>query len=349
MTLKSIAKLALIIVNFLLPCYGAENAFYILRHFDKETFSTLAKHHQAINLLIPQAYYINTKGNVGGYINPDLLHFAALNHVKLLALITNASFDNQAAHEFLSNSNAQRKALAAILTACQENHLSGVQFDFEGVSVKDKHALTRFYLDAYQLLHKNGFIVSFAIVPLVTNNKQPTDFLQRKYENWAGAYDLKLLGKNSDFISVMAYDQHTNGTTPGPTANIHWVEAVIQYTLHYVPANKISLGIPTYSGYWYIRNRSHGKISVNLDDISYKQAESILKKVNATLHWDNDNKINYAFYQRDWLNEYLFVENEKSFKAKMALAKNYGLRGISVFNIGNEDPKIWSAVTYQTA
>jgi spore germination protein YaaH len=62
------------------------------------------------------------------------------------------------------------------------------------------------------------------------------------------------------------------------------------------------------------------------------------------LHWDNNEKINYAFFTHDWLNEYIFVEDDQSFKAKLDLAKKYNLRGISVFYIGIEDPRIWNVL-----
>jgi len=58
--------------------------------------------------------------------------------------------------------------------------------------------------------------------------------------------------------------------------------------------------------------------------------------------WDADDGVNYAFYQRDWLNQFLFIENSQSFKLKLALAKKYHLRGISVFRFGSEDQNIWN-------
>ena len=349
MSLKKLLIFAITLYCYLsTPCFSMENAFYILRpaphvksKFDQDAFTSLSQHYQSINILISQAYRINQQGLVAGYMDKDIIQFSRQHNLKIIAMVTNSGFDKDKVHLFLQNRPAQKNAINTLLVLCQENHLNGIQFDFEGVSRKDRLALTKFYHEVYDAFHAKGYLVSFAVVPLVADGKQPTDFQQRKYDNWGGAYDLAALSKYSDFITIMSYDQHTQGTTPGPTANIRWVEATLKYTLHYVPANKISLGIPTYSGYWYIRDQSHGKLRVNLDDISYQQADNILKKFRVKLNWDNDSKINFAFYQRDWLNEYLFVEDARSFKAKYNLAKKYGIRGISVFNLGNEDPRIW--------
>ena len=252
-----------IICLFSSASFGMENAFYILHHHpgtlsesDQQAFNSLSANHKSIDILISQAFRIRKDGTVAGYVNDEVKTFAREHNMKLMILVTNAGFDKTVAHQFLINSAAQKKALQSILATCEEFHFDGIQFDFEGVSIKDKSALTRFYLTAYELLHKRGLLVSYAVVPIASSGKQPTDFLQRKYENWGGAYDLSALGKHSDFITLMAYDQHTQGTTPGPTANGHWVDAVIRYALQYIPAEKISLGVPTYSGYWYIRDKT---------------------------------------------------------------------------------------------
>ena len=325
-------------------CVAMENAFYILHGRDPAGFASLSAHYKAINILISQAYRIRHDGEVAGFVNQEVLEFADHHHVKLMAMVTNASFDPDVAHRFLSNLNAQKEALQTLLDLCRKHHFYGVQFDFEGISIKDKPALTHFFQQAYALLHQHGYVVSFAVVPLTNDGKQPSDFLKRQYENWGGAYDLRSLAKHSDFITLMTYDQHRKGTTPGPSANRRWIEATIRYTLRFVPADKISLGIPTYSSYWYIRNRSQGKIAVNQDSISYQLAMHLLNKFHVRLQWDNQNEVNYVFYERDWLNEYLFVENARSFQSKCLLAKKYHLRGISVFNLGNEDPDIWGTL-----
>ena len=47
----------------------------------------------------------------------------------------------------------------------------------------------------------------------------------------------------------------------------------------------------------------------------------------------------YVMYSNNYMNEYIFVENEKSFNEKLNLAKRYQLRGISVWKLGYEDPE----------
>lgn len=172
----------------------------------------------------------------------------------------------------------------------------------------------------------------------------PSEFLRKIYINWEGAYDFKKLGEVADFVSIMAYNQHGGVTTPGSTASIQWVEAAIKYALQFIPAQKISLGIPDYSTYWFTgtdTGRSSGKTAVQSEGITFEKAMSIINRNKANLQWDDAAKIQYAIYERNWLNEYIYLENDKSFAAKLALAKKYNLRGISVFDLGTEDPKIW--------
>ncbi len=76
--------------------------------------------------------------------------------------------------------------------------------------------------------------------------------------------------------------------------------------------------------------------------LSYAQVNYLLHKYNIQLQWDAKNYNHYAIFEHNWLNEYLFLEDAASFQAKLELVKKYHLRGISVFTLGDEDPKIWN-------
>ena len=348
--MKSLSK---IILTFFLFCFSLstfalENLVYVLRSNSpdmitntKNMLADLENYHKKINIIVSQAYQVDERGIVWGFIDPKVLADVKKYSMKLMPMITNAGFDKHKTHQFLSSPAAQKRAINYILKACKQNNYYGVQFDFEMISLDDKDVLTEFYQTAAKALHQAGLVVSFAVAPLLTDDvPAKSDFLKKRYVTWEGAYDLKLLGESADFLTIMAYNQHEQGTAPGPTASAQWVDAVIQFALQYVPANKISLGIATYSGYWYT-GASSGRIYLHMADMSYDKVNYLLERYHATLQWDDKDKVNYAMYEHNWLNEYIFVEDAKSFAAKLALAKKYHLRGISIFYIGIEDPNLW--------
>lgn len=328
---------------YISTCFSMENVVYLIRSDPAiNSITALIQSGHSIPIIISQAYRIDQKGRLLGDINPLLFTFAYSHHIKFMPLITNKGFDKNIAHQFLTSTTAQQNALASILAICKKNHFYGVQFDFESIPVKDKKILTHFYEVAAAFLHKNNFQVSFAIMPVVSDGPFRTDFQKAQYDNFSGAFDLKALGSSADFVTLMAYDQHIGKVTPGPIAGLPWVEKVIQHTLKSIPAHKISLGIPVYSGFWYTgRNPISKSISIQNNAVEYSLVKRLMTKYQLHLNWDSYNKVNYAMYDYDWLNKYLFIENAKSFAAKLALVKKYQLRGISIFRLGAEDPAIW--------
>lgn len=332
--------------------FASENIFYVLRSnapsqitTNQNSFSSLKSHYKSVDILISQAYQVDQNGIVWGYLDKEIEKFTKEHKIKMMVLVTNVDFNTEKAHKFLANPKAQQRAMTMLMAACEKNHYYGVQFDYEMISLDDRNALTAFYKMATEMLHKKGFVVSYAVAPVVADNPAPSDFLKRLYIVWEGAYDLPALGKMGDFVTIMAYNQHAAGTTPGSTAAAPWVEESIKYALRDIPADKISLGIPTYSTYWYTGSDDNNHIRQRESDIGYDKVSYLLQKYHLTLHWDDQQKVNYVIYEHNWLNEYIFAEDADAFKAKMALVDKYHLRGISVFCLGIEDPKIWNQLT----
>lgn len=344
----------LLLTSYSSLCFSAENVFYILRYNTPDRMTTtldtrasLKKNYKKIDILIPQAYNINEFGKVNKEIEPAILNFATKHSMKIMPLVTNTQFSREIAHQFLSDTAAQTKALETLVNICKKNNFYGLQLDFEMISLNDRDALTRFYTLAANELHKNGLVISFAIAPVVTD-KSSSLFLKKIYENWEGAYDLNALGKIADFISIMAYNQHGGSTTPGPTASLPWVRETLTYALKYIPSNKISIGIADFSTHWYTGSTKINdveKITVKMRAISYESAMALVHHHNEKLIWDDQSAVFYMIFLNHWLNEYLFLEDAQSFSAKYNLVQQYKLRGVSVFDLGTEDPGIWKIIS----
>lgn len=331
--------------------YAAQTIFYALRYQTDDrmtpaayTMASLEKNYKKISILIPQAYTIDASGEVSKSAEPALLAFAVAHKMKIMPLVTNKLFDKNIVHQFLTDDTAQGKAIKRLVELCQENHFYGLQLDFEMVPITDRDAFTKFYVNATNALHQAGFKVSYAVAPIVTD--QPISLFYKKiYQNWEGAYDLKALGQAGDFISIMAYNQHGGSTTPGTTSSFPWVEQAVKYALQYVPANKISVGVADYSSHWYTgQTKKDGvdKVAVRARAINYETTVNLIKEQHAAVVWNKQLSIPYAIFERNWLTEYVFIENKKSFKKKLSLVKRFHLNGISVFDLGTEDPAIWN-------
>jgi len=175
------------------------------------------------------------------------------------------------------------------------------------------------------------------MIPSLYDNIPDSSFWKAQYKGWSGVYDYTKLANSSDFVTLMAYDQHGDGTTPGPAAGLTWDEAIVKYALKYIPAQKISLGIPWHSGYWYLGNSLH-VISV---DLTYTDIKSVLDKNNVNLSWNDKDKIHYAIFDDDFHYRFAYLEDKSSYQAKLNLIEKYHLRGMSNWCLGEEDKGVW--------
>jgi len=327
------------------PCLaqGTEALWYSVGR-EESTQSFLA-HADRISIVSPQVFTLDSFGVIRGKVDPRVVAKAREKGVKLVPLVMNPGFDQPTIHRVLTVPEARKRALENLVALCRDNHFDGIQFDIENVHVKDKDALTSFMRDAAVGLHGVNCSVSAAVVPRTSDDPGPTSYHRWIFDNWRGVYDYKALADALDFISYMTYAQHTGGTPPGPVAGYTWMEDALKFVLSTgVPPSKISLGIPSYSDWWYPSYDAKSGARMRGSDISFVKAESLLAKNHAQLTWDDREKAGYAFWSNAGVNEFLWLEDARAFSAKFELVRKYGLRGYSVWVLGSEDPRVWTDV-----
>ncbi|MFI4937213.1 MAG: glycosyl hydrolase family 18 protein [Candidatus Berkiellales bacterium] len=323
--------------------YNMQTLFYTLAEVDDEVLKNIEDHINDIDIIAPQCFELDEKGEITGQIDEQLLKLAEKHNKKIMPLLTNPGFNQEIFHTFLQNGAAHQAALEKMLEICQKNRCYGLQFDFENINIEDKAVYMDFYRRASTLLHQHNFAISIAIVPTVSDQPNETTYDKWLYENWWGTYDYKVLAEYSDFVSLMTYDQHTPRTPAGPVAGFAWVEECIKHALKYLKPEQVSVGMPTYSRHW-APGVDKDVANVVTKSLRYTAATALLEKHALTLLWDPIDKIHYARFRNGSIYEYLYVENAESFKAKLALVDKYQLNGISAWRIGLEDQKIWETL-----
>ncbi len=321
----------------------SENLFYMVNR--ENSFESFKEHIDQISIIAPQVFSVDTAGVIWGGVDPRVLQLAAQHGVKVMPLLVNPGFDQSVIHHILHSAIAKARAIKTLVELARTNKFYGWQFDFEDINISDKDAFTEFFRQSAAALHNAGFVLSVAVVPRSSDYAGTTAFGKFMFENWRGAYDLKALADAGDFISLMTYAQHAHLTTPGPVAGLPWMKQMIDFTLSQgVPPEKISLGIPFYSFYWFPDySPAKGGYPVGRG-LGYEDAEAMIERNNLKTVWSAEQGCSYAMWENDGIFNYLFIEDAGSLKAKMGLFLKYKFRGISVWVLGQEDPRMWNVL-----
>lgn len=321
-----------------------ERLFYYVDRED--SYHSLVNHIDEITVVAPQVYVVDSLGIMWGALDKRVLALANAHHVKVMPLFTNESFNGPALRRLLSDTVAVARSVKTMVDLCKANGYWGIQFDVENLNIADRDRFTYWYTQAANALHARGFKISAAVVHRSEDDAGPTAYHRFLQDSWRGGYDLAAMARAGDFISVMTYSQHTRRTPPGPVAGMPWVRDVVDYFLKFMPPEKLSLGIPTYGMHWY--TRYNAAIPERADSwnesVSWTWGSGLAERNGSQIQWDPIQKVPFASFSPGGTNEWVFLEDARSFQTKLDLAREKHLRGFSVWVLGPEDPRIWDVL-----
>lgn len=234
--------------------------------------------------------------------------------------------------EILNDYKLRESLINRIVKIAIENNLDGINIDFENIKSSDKEMFSRFIIELAPRLKEYGKVLSVDVTAPDGS------------EDWSMCYDRYKIGKVADYIIFMAYDQYgLSSTTAGTTAGADWVEVNIRKFLGQegVEADKIILGIPFYTRLWKETNNTDDKPSSSV--VSMKNIDSVIPS-DVTRIWNEDLKQYYVEYQKNGQTHKMWLEEEKSIKAKLELMKQYNLAGAAYWQKDMEKSNIWDII-----
>jgi len=321
-----------------------ERLFY---YVDAEnSYTSLVQHIDQIAVLGPQVYTVDSLGIVWGSVDRRVVDLARRHGVKVMPLVVNEGFNQPALRRLLADTAARARAVRALVQLCRDNRFWGIQFDIENVNLDDRDRLTAWYTAAAGALHAAGCKISIAVVHRPEDFAGPLGYHRFLYESWREGYDLAALAKVGDFVSLMSYAQHTRRTPPGPQAGLPWMREVVDYFLKFMPPEKLSLGIPLWGEHWFTRydNTIPERARSWSETVTWTWGSGLAERNGAKLQWDSAQAVTWGNYENGGTFEWLFLEDERSFRAKLALAREKKLRGFSAWVLGPEDERIWEVL-----
>ncbi len=290
---------------------------------------SLFSYPESIDILAPQSYAFDENAKLQGSINEEVLKFTKEKNIRVMPLVTNGSFGQMSLVALLNNKKNQKSAIKQMISEAKKNDFIGWQIDFEQMNVEYKDKFSEFVELASKDFHKKGLILSVAVIAKISDN--PSDYKNTLWNDLIGVYDYKKISDSSDFVSIMSYDAPDS---KGAISPYPWLVNVLDYSLKFIPANKLSLGIPLYYWKW---DDARGKIT---GIGGFEGLKIALSTYNPTLGYSEIDKAPYLKYVRNKKANTIWYENEISISEKLELINRYKLHGFSAWALGLELPAI---------
>ena len=284
-----------------------------------------------VNTISPTWFSIaSNDGTLDSLALADYVDTAHSNHMEVWPLVDNFS-ENIDFTAVMNSTSARNKIENQLIAAAIEYSFDGINVDFENISEDAADGYIQFMRELSVMCRKNGIVLSVD-VPV------PMDFTAH--------YNRKALGEVCDYLMIMGYDEHYDGSEEaGTVASLSFEEEGIQNTLQEVAAEKVVSGIPFYTRLWCTTTNEDGTTTVTSEAMGMNQAQQTLENNQVEASWDETTGQNYAQFNGESGELYqIWLEDTKSLTRKLELIKNYDLGGVAEWKLGLEDDSVWDLI-----
>ncbi|MDD6800925.1 MAG: LysM peptidoglycan-binding domain-containing protein [Firmicutes bacterium] len=273
----------------------------------------------------------------GSLIKPDdteIVNIAKSYGVAPVMLIStlgeDGKFSNALSNALLNDRTAQEKLVNEIIVNLQEKGYRGLDIDFEYVYPEDKDAYSSFVRYTTERLNAEGFRTLIALAPK-TSDDQPGLL----YE----AHDYAALGAAANMALLMTYEWGYAYGPPMAVAPIDKVREVVEYAVTRIEPEKLLLGVPNYGYDWklpFIAGESRAP------SISNVGAVELAIENGTVIEFNEQSQAPFFFYEDfEGSRHEVWFEDARSMRSKFALVPEYGMAGVSFWNIMKFFPQSW--------
>ena len=311
---------------------GANQAMEILAYMSvegaEESLDMVRRYNRVLTYLALFQFPINAAGEIKGTPDQGMIDLAHRYGIKVLLVMSNfvgKQFNPFIIRNVITHRDVERRLTLNLSNMLDKYNLDGVNLDLENMFPEDKDLFSAFVARLSSNIRARGKLVSIAVPAMVKD--EPT-------AQWKGAFDYTAVGRAVDRVVLMTYEEHWAGSNPGPIASTPWVNGVLKYATDRINPAKLLLGLPLYGYDWPIDN---GKAQT----VTYSKAMNLAEKYGARIEWDNVMQAPHFTYTEDSTVHRVWFENAASVRAKVNLARQYGIKGLAVWELKLAFPEFW--------
>lgn len=278
------------------------------------------------------SYDVRPDGSLMGIPDDMVLEQTKKYGVAPLMVITNIEqdgvFSGAITNELFASPQSKQNLIQNVLNVMNQKGYYGLIIDFEYVYPEDRENYNQFLREITTALHENNYIVMTALAPKVSD--EMTGALYQ-------AHDYAVHGQIADFVIVMTYEWGYLYGPPLAISPINEVKRVLDYAVTRIPRNKILMGMPNYGYDWTLpfERGTAARILTNTG------AVNLAREKGAFIQYDERAQAPYFNYWTQTNEHRVWFEDARSIDAKLRLVNQYGLAGVSYWNLDSYFPQNW--------
>lgn len=302
---------------------------------------------KGLNVIAPTWFKIaDTDGNLTSLASSDYVNYAHQVNLDVWATVRDFhgginSYDET--YEVLSYTSKRENLTNQIIAAALQTGIDGINLDFELISTECGEHYIQFVRELSVKCRQNGLVFSI-------DNYVPQPYNEH--------YDLKEQGIVADYVVIMAYDEHTEGSyEAGSVSSYNYVKDGIKNAAKSVSSDKLIAAVPFYTRLWLETPKTDAELAseegteaanyknkVSSTALGMDEAQQVVQDAGAQTEWDDTTKQNYAQWETEDGIYKIWLEDTKSLEEKLKLIKSDNLAGVAEWKLGWENSDVWDMI-----
>ena len=143
--------------------------------------------------------------------------------------------------------------------------------------------------------------------------------------------------KASDYLILMAYDEHWPGGRPGPIASQAWFASRVADKMRQLDPARTIVAIGNYGYDWTIGDGS-------TEVLTFQDVMRRARDANAAIEFDRLTLNPHYSYDHEGKRHEVWFLNAATAYRQMRAADRYRPAGYAIWRLGAEDPSVWSVL-----
>ena len=295
------------------------------RDVDNGKLGELMAEAKGVTVVSPTWFFLND--GEGGFDNASSAAYVEQAHamgLEVWALVNNMDYEvyGDRLKAVMNETTKRTRLVQELVNAVTAVGADGLNVDIENLPSDAGRGFVQFIRELSLACHRKGLVLS-------VDNYVPTA--------WTAHYDRKEQGIFADYLIVMGYDEHYQGSEAGSSASLDFVTSGLEKTLAQVPAEKVILGVPFFTRVWKGTGAKPDSSLLNMNATA-----ELLAKYGAQPAWDAAMGQNYAEFTMDNVRARVWIEDAESMAARLAAVRSSKPAGLAAWRLGMETPEVWT-------